>query len=167
MEFGDSQIECRDCGKTEGIHQFPCKHYYCWGCIVRFNFIILKSFKCSLENGLEVLQDKSSFLGCKLKCSESRLSMSLTRLERVIHTSELSQTEKEEFLEISELGLSFFSGIRTRFFKCEKCKKIKFCVEERPLICTKCIKEICYNQVQAEPSVIFYNYTVIKKNKEL
>lgn len=160
MDPGIYDQNCRGCGSYEKLHHYPCRHGFCSVCLVRFNFMILRSFKNRLDKNIEDLQGKSSFLGCKLKCPESRLSMSLEYLQRKLSDSGLNPTEIEEFNDIASIGKSFFSGINTNFFLCRICKNVKYCVELKPVVCKDCIKRFCVKQLGLEPSHMFYNFTI-------
>ena len=160
MDPGMSDVNCRDCGSDEKLHFYPCRHCFCSKCLIRFNYVILKSFKSRLDRNIEDLQGKSSFLGCKFKCTESRLSMSLEYLVRKLSDSLLTPSETEDFCEIARIGKSFFSGINTNFFKCMICNCVKYCVEEKPVVCKDCIVAICYKQLESNPSQIFYHFTI-------
>lgn len=113
-----------------------------------------------LESNIETLQDKSSFLGCKRKCESSRLSMSIHYLLLYLDRSGLAPEEMQEFKYIAELGVSFFSGISTKFFKCKICGELRYCVEEKPVICKDCIKAVCVKQLEDVPMEIFYNSSI-------
>lgn len=160
MESEDYQSACIDCGSQEATHCFPCSHTYCITCLYKFNFVILNSFKQMLERNIDALQEKSSFLGCKKKCKRSKLSMSIHFLLRNIDNSGLAPEDKKKFRSIGNLSISFFSGISTKFFICKICRKYRYCVEEKPLICKKCIKKICFKQLKLMPIEIFYNTTI-------
>ena len=158
----DSQSnKCFDCEQSKQIFKYNCGHKFCVDCTLKYAYERLKCFYSALERNLDFFENKASFLGCKLQCNEAKLCLSLKYLTRFIDGSEvLNQSQKMEFRKFSEVGLSFFSGLKSYFSRCKICGEIKSNIKEKLLICRECISTMCEVQCSSRPRGIYYEWQI-------
>ena len=139
---------------------FCCGHKICSDCLVANYLQVLKNFKALLSRNPLVLDGKSSCLGCPLHCPESDMSMSLRYINQFAQLSALlSPEEKQFFSEITELSVSFFSGIRCYFFECIRCDRMRSDIEPGSFICRSCIEGLLESKFGR-----LYQYSIDWKN---
>lgn len=143
---------CCICSSTEVLFNLCCGHKACIRCLIDYCLYALKSFYRILENNLESLNGKASGLGCPLYCRKSDLSLSLRFISKFIDNgSMLNDKDREIFKKVANIGSSFFSGIKTYFSKCNKCKNVFSDLEKNLHVCKPCIKALFKNQLNLEP----------------
>lgn len=156
---------CLLCLSPQALHTFPCRKSFCWPCIVDYTFSMLKTFDYKLQNELQSIQGKASYLSCLHDCEECRVSLSLMTVERHLEGSRLTDPNKQRFRELSIIGRSFFSGIKTKFYKCLNCKTFFSRIGENPFLCKQCIINLIYTKSQIRPKSI--NYVWQNTNDEI
>jgi hypothetical protein len=154
--------KCFDCNQSkQQIFKYNCGHKFCVDCTLIYAYERLRSFYSALDRNIDFFENKASFLGCKLQCNQAKLSLSLKYLTRFIEKSEvLNQSQKIEFRKFSEVGLSFFSGLKSFFSRCKTCGEIRSNIKEKILICRECISKICEAQCSSRPRGIYYEWQI-------
>lgn len=148
-----STIElCSICKKPEINFGFSCGHKVCIKCLLQYILIVLKNFKQLLDINTQVLNGKLSCLGCPKYCPESDLSLSLRLMYQYAELDlSISPQDKELFRNMTEIGASFFSGIRTYFFNCKMCNSIGSDTQKTLHVCRPCIHSLIKKQTNSEP----------------
>ena len=156
---------CLMCHSNQDVHTYPCGKKFCWPCIVDYTFAMLKIFSYKLQQDLESIQGKASYLSCLHDCGECKISMSLRTVENYLESSRLVESDKMRFRELSIIGRSFFSGIKTKFYRCLNCKEFSSSIEENPFLCKGCIISLIHIRSGILPKSI--NYRWISTNEEI
>ncbi|OMJ78447.1 hypothetical protein SteCoe_21732 [Stentor coeruleus] len=150
---------CYICSGTEAVFNFCCGHKACISCLIDFCFYALKSFYRILENDLDLLSGKASGLGCPLFCKTSQLSLSLRYISKFLDKIPiLNENDRDTFKKVTDIGLSFFSGIKTYFSRCNICKNIFPDLKKNLHICKPCIKALFKIQLNLEPTSFSINW---------
>ena len=156
LQQRDEAIVCRICNSSSNLLNFPCSHKYCADCLILHTLPILYNFHRLILQDPDILSGRASCLGCPMNCLESDLTLSLVYLnEHAQLRSALDQDKKKFFKEVLLLGSSFFSGIKTYFFKCIKCNLIRANINKKLIICRFCIDKMIENQIG-----IIINYSI-------
>lgn len=152
---------CKLCGSQDNLHRFPCNHSYCANCIITKQYSILNTFKSILIRDIFALKNKHSNFGCLQNCEKSKLSISKNQVLSFLQTSTvLSNAEKNEFLEILNLSLGFFFGVKVMFFICSECQRIKGNVGCMPLVCKRCIGNLYTMQTSIRPKNVVFEWVL-------
>lgn len=156
-----SSNACYECGKTQELFKYNCGHSFCVECTLVYVYARLEGFYSILVANNSALDGKCSSLGCKFKCKQGQLSLSLRYLVQFINNStSLNQEKKISFIKFVDLGNPFFSGLSCYFFVCFMCKNLKNCLKFKLLICKECISELCVRQINHRPKAIFIDWQI-------
>jgi hypothetical protein len=151
---------CSDCGSVKGkLFRFNCPHKFCVECTLIYAYARLSAFYQALETNVDYFNNKASFLGCKHLCDQAKLSLSLRYLLKFVDSSQaLSPQQKTEFKKFSEVGISFFSGLKSCFSRCKICNQICSNLNEKLLICRACITNQCLEYGLPAPKGIYFEW---------
>jgi hypothetical protein len=152
---------CSRCKSLQNIFPFCCGHKICSECLVNSTLKSLKSLKILLKRDSEILNGRASHIGCPSGCAQTELSISLKFINKFAQNSlTLPNSDKLIFREMTSIASSFFSGIRTYFFECVKCLKIKSDVKKAFLMCKDCIQEVFVDHLGGIPA----SYEILYEN---
>lgn len=143
---------CFLCKTATITFDFCCSHKICSECLVKTTLRSLQNFYSILKRDLTILNGKSSSLGCPLHCPASELCLSLRHINTFAQSSpSLSPADQLFFSQMTDLGASFFSGIKTYFLLCINCREIKFSQIPQKLLCRSCLEKLLQRNFNAIP----------------
>ena len=158
---------CYLCKTQTETFGFCCGHKICSDCLVASCLRALKNFAAVLSRNPSVLDGKASCLGCPLYCPQSDLSLSLRHVNKFAQKSTLlTSEEKQVFSDTTDLGISFFSGIKCYFFECIRCDRMRSDIEPGCLICRKCLEELLESEFGRTPQYSINWKNTCEKVKE-
>lgn len=156
-----SSEACHECGKTQDLFRYNCSHSFCVDCTLVYVYARLRGLHSILNENITALDGKSSFLGCKFKCKQGQLSLSLKYLVQFINNSKsLNYEQKQFFKQYADMATPFFSGLSCYFFVCYLCKSLKSFLKLKLFICKQCISGLCERQIGRRPKGIFIDWQI-------